>query len=358
MRTRIAIKPEPSFDRIRKTLLLKDKPDRLPLCDFSVALGLKEWVLGGAVEKVDYFSDGKSHTMLSAKDEVDFWIAAGYDFVCAWPFYNFALSDVRDKAGSASAEGVGIIRTLDDLHSNQWPWQDPDRISMENVLRIAEVLPEEMKIIILAHDIFTYTWENMGFTHFCTSLFECPQLVEELMSQIGETVCTITERVVEAAGDKIGSIWYADDLAFNTGTFVDPDVYRMYLFPYVKRLAVLCGQLNAPFIYHTDGRLWTLFDDFQFLGVHAIHPLEPKSMEAVEVKEKQGHRFCLIGNIDLDLLSRGTPEEIERSVQDRIEKLGYNGGYCVGSSNTLPDYVNPENYKAMIETTFKYGKLR
>ena len=77
-------------------------------------------------------------------------------------------------------------------------------------------------------------------------------------------------------------------------------------------------------------------------------------MYPVEVKKKWGDTFSLIGNIDVDLLSRGEPEEVEAMVLDRIEKLGYDGGYCVGSSNTVAPYVKPENFKAMIETAFYY----
>jgi len=121
----------------------------------------------------------------------------------------------------------------------------------------------------------------------------------------------------------------------------------------MKQIGDLAKSADVPYLYHTDGNLWTVFDDFAEIGINAIHPLEPNSMDAVEVKEKEGHRFCLVGNIDVDLLSRGTEAEVRALVRDRIEKLGYNGGYCVGSSNTIPPYVKVENYKAMIEETLR-----
>ena len=31
------------------------------------------------------------------------------------------------------------------------------------------------------------------------------------------------------------------------------------------------------------------------------------------------------------------------------------GGYCLGSSNSVPDYVPLENYRAMQEACLKYG---
>ena len=98
-------------------------------------------------------------------------------------------------------------------------------------------------------------------------------------------------------------------------------------------------------------------DDFIDCGVNALHPIEPKAMDIVELKKKWAGNLCLIGNIDLAYtLTRGTPEETDAEVKERIRTLGPGGGYVVCSSNSVPDYVKPENYKAMVEAVKKYGK--
>ena len=85
-------------------------------------------------------------------------------------------------------------------------------------------------------------------------------------------------------------------------------------------------------------------------GVNALHPIEPKAMNIAEVKKRYGNQLCLIGNIDVDLLSRGTTTEIRDNVHENVEEVGKDGGYCVGSGNSIPEYVKLENYKAMIDT--------
>ncbi|MCJ7554651.1 MAG: nucleoside 2-deoxyribosyltransferase, partial [Ignavibacteriaceae bacterium] len=87
----------------------------------------------------------------------------------------------------------------------------------------------------------------------------------------------------------------------------------------------------------------------------AIHPIEPKAMDITDVKNRYGNKLCLIGNIDVDLLARGTEEEIRKNVLDNIEKVGLNGGYCVGSGNSVPEYVKYENYIAMIEAVKEFN---
>lgn len=355
IRLRINIKPDPCFARIRKTLLLEGRADRTPLCDFGIADNIMEWVVGRKLRMIKYYQGNKVYQCPDVRDQLEFWLRAGYDYVHMRPFYEFSLHDFKNKEESRRAEGIGIIQSKEILNSRQWPWQKENDFCYQHIKDMVKILPQEMKLIISTGDIFTRTWENMGFTHFCHCLYEDPELVKELFDQLGEAVLKLNLRTVEIVGDKLGAIWYTDDLAYKSGPLVNPDVYRQYLFPWVKKISKLAADLNIPFLYHTDGNLWDLFEDLYDIGVKAIHPLEPNSMDAEEVKKKWGNKFCLIGNIELDLLSRGQPEDIVELVKNRIDHLGFDGGYCVGSSNTIAPYVKPENFKAMVETTFKYS---
>lgn len=53
---------------------------------------------------------------------------------------------------------------------------------------------------------------------------------------------------------------------------------------------------------------------------------------------------------------RKDPEYMRGMVMDKIRELGRGGGYCAGSSNTIPEYVPLENYLAMQEAIFEYGR--
>ncbi len=54
-------------------------------------------------------------------------------------------------------------------------------------------------------------------------------------------------------------------------------------------------------------------------------------------------------------LTRGTPEEVRQEARRRIREIGPGGGYCLGSSNSVTNYVPLDNYRAMIETVFEHG---
>ena len=78
-----------------------------------------------------------------------------------------------------------------------------------------------------------------------------------------------------------------------------------------------------------------------------------KGMNPVELQKKYGERLGLLGNIDLDVLARGTRDEVIALVKNNMDVLGNIGGYAVGVSNSVPYYVPVENYITMVETVMQ-----
>jgi len=179
-------------------------------------------------------------------------------------------------------------------------------------------------------------------------------VVEALFERIGAAYVRITERLVQVP--RLGAVFMADDLAHTVGCFVSPEVYRKYVFPWYRRIGEVLKQAGLPFLYHSDGNLWPILDDLAECGIASIHPVEPQAMDIVELKQRYGHRFCIFGNIDLDYtLTRGSVEEVEAQVKKRIQELAPGGGYGLAASNSIPDYVKPENFRAMVEAAKRYG---
>lgn len=82
---------------------------------------------------------------------------------------------------------------------------------------------------------------------------------------------------------------------------------------------------------------------------------EPRSQGYNAVKRSHGDRICLLGNVDLNLLGLGTPEEVEQEVHGLIRDVGPGGGYIVTSGNSLAGYLKPENVLALSQAVQRYG---
>lgn len=337
----------PSIDEFIHTL--RRQPARyVPLAELGIHPTIKERFLGRPIRTL--------------ADEVTFWNGAGYDYVKLQPAVDFdpgkaAKSQITivSPEGTVTrkwaAEGSGVIADEKSLAAYRFP--APSDFDYSRFEQVRPLLPEGMGVIGQYGDIFTMTWEMMGFEAFSIALFENPALVGELNRALGDLVVSMFEYFAQS--DAVDVLWYSDDIAYTDGLMVSPATLRKYFFPWLRKIGNLARLSGKPLIYHTDGILYDVFDEIIDCGVTAIHPIEPKAMELGEVKRRVGDRLCLIGHVDVDMLARGTPGEIREQVRKNIEVAGPGGGYIVGSGNSIPDYVNFDNYMAMLKAAREFG---
>lgn len=358
----------PNFDRVRKTLLLQGEPDRVPLLETSVDRDLKRAVLGRPV--------------VTPEDEVEFWMTAGYDHVPTTIGMRFLMRtastgvDAGIQLSSAAKstrttkaqyslyegaarerawaeEGTGIIGDLADFEAMKWP--DPAAVNYAAVEKLGQALPKGARVIACVGYIFATVNRLMGFQNFCEKLVEEPDLVARVFDRVGQFQLKVFETVVDI--DCVGATVHNDDMAYANGTMISPAQLRKYLWPWYKEMCRISKDKGKPIVYHSDGNVSRVLDDIVETGFNGLNPLEPKVMDVVQVKKQYGDRLALIGNIDLVYtLTRGTPEEVENEVRQRIRELAPGGGYCVASANSITEYVPLANYNAMREATFKWGK--
>lgn len=350
---------KPDFERLLAALTCTGERDYVPLAELMVFGEVMSGYMGKPVR--------------TPADVVEFQVAAGYDYVNAWPHYNWNPDNATPKegirrskghfSGNSDAEteiqwlpeGKGIITSLEDFAAYNFAPIDSIDYSSFDVYNMH--LPSTMKLIAAHGDIFRRVTELMGYETFCYALYENMELVELMFEKVGGIIYSLYERALDK--ENVGAMWYCDDIAYATGLLAAPDTLRKYAFPHYKRLAELAHSKGMPIIYHSDGMLWEVLDDLlDYVGFDALHPVEPKAMDIVELKARVGGRACLIGNIDVDLLARGTPDEVSELTMRRIAEVAPGGGYVLGSSNTVPDYCKAGNFRAMVETAKRVGKYR
>lgn len=354
----IDIEASPNFERFRMALLCRE-PDRVPLAELKVEDEIKAQFLGRPIPDPNLDPEGYIQT------EIEFASRAGYDYIrvgviSPLPSPGHVMEREYGLDGSArkrtwAEQKVGLVVNEEDLEDFRFP--TPDDFDFTLLETASRLVPPQMKILtaIKGGGIYERTWMLMGFENFCINLVERPNFVEKLFREIGELYLKVYKRASEFPN--VAGFWIGDDLAYTEGLMLSPNVFRRNLFPFYEAVGDLCRQKDLVFIFHSDGKLWEVLEDLIALGVNALHPIEPKAMDIVQLREKTRGRLCLIGNIDLGYtLTRGTPHEVEEEVRERIKRLAPGGGYCVSSSNSVTEYVPLENYNAMRLATFKYGR--
>ena len=75
--------------------------------------------------------------------------------------------------------------------------------------------------------------------------------------------------------------------------------------------------------------------------------------DMVKAKEVLGGHMCLYGDVPPDVLSLGTPEDVE-NVKKRIEGVGKDG-FILANDDMMPHDAPYENVKAIVDAREKYG---
>ncbi|MEK7719879.1 MAG: hypothetical protein AAB347_09760, partial [Bacteroidota bacterium] len=95
------------------------------------------------------------------------------------------------------------------------------------------------------------------------------------------------------------------------------------------------------------------------IGFEVFNPVQPGVPGHLpkEMKERFGDQFSFWGAIDQqDLLPKGTDEELERDIIEKISILGKDGGYMIAPAHIIQNDVTPSRILRFIELCKIHGK--
>lgn len=180
-----------------------------------------------------------------------------------------------------------------------------------------------------------------------------PEFVRKL-ARIGVDYHIELYRKLIAEGVEV--VFLGDDFAGKIGPFMSPAHFEEYILPAEKTVIRAIHDAGAYCIKHTDGDIWKLMDMLIAAGVDMLGPLESAYMDLDQVRKHSGGKVGVMGNIDVDLLSRGTVEEVQAATRELIQRVSPLGGHILSSGNSICCSVKGENYMAMLETVRAYGR--
>lgn len=272
-----------------------------------------------------------------------------FDFVPPW------IADMGfDPVSKRTYVKKGLLTSRDSLELFDRFLPDPNHPARyEKVAEWLSKYKEDFAVYARIRLGGASTFESMGLEEFSVLMYEDPDLVKEIHRRFSEWSAQVVQNLNKL---DIDFFWANDDHADTKMPWVSLEMWEEFMKPYQK---IVADEIRKPWIFHSDGNLFPLLDGLLTLGMDGIHPVQPSAMDINTLKQKYGDRVCIIGNIDLDYtLPRGTEEEVEAEVRDRIEKVGKGGGYMISSANSITDYCKTENVWAMSRAIKKYGPYR
>ncbi len=252
---------------------------------------------------------------------------------------------VRSKlAGELLPVPVGRpVRSMDDLERFVPP--RPARNPVLRAVRYVRRRAPERAVVMLSRNDFAASWFLCGMDDLLISYIDAPEFADALAALVGAYYAELFSLAVAAGVDVVV---LTDDYAFKTGTLMSRPQFERFVLPWLRRGVRAVHDAGGLCVKHTDGEVSGILDLIVDTGVDAIGPLEPAAgMDLLDVR-RSFENVALVGNVDVDLLSRGTTSEVAAVTAELVRGLGR--GHVLSSGNTIASSVKPENFLSMIES--------
>ena len=259
----------------------------------------------------------------------------------------------RTDGRSYIDEKTGPITNWDEFE--QYPWPQPDMVTTRALEWYEKHLPDDMCVIGsggFAHFAEYLTW-LMGYETLCYALYDQRDLVEAIADKLTNLYIYVLDRILEF--DRVKIIWGSDDMGFKTGPMIGPDDLREFVLPGHKKMAEMAHHSHRPYLLHACGNLSTIMNDLiDDVKIDAKHSFEDTIEDVRDVKSTYGKRIALLGGIDVDFLCRADNEHIRHRVRDTLDICLPGGGYCLGTGNSVTNYIPLHSYLSMVDEGRSY----
>jgi uroporphyrinogen decarboxylase len=289
----------------------------------------------------------------------------GYDYVIVPSTLGESPDFLRNDLGTVDTAALqrvggrhyvnehrGLITSWEEFEA--YPWPDLVSHRSPSLEWFQENLPENMCMIGgLTGSIYENLSWMMGYETLCYALSEQRDLVTAISQRVIEIFRKELETILQF--DRVKAVWGSDDLGFKTSTLISPKDLREFVFPGHKLLAKMSHEAGRLYIMHCCGNLARIIDDLiDDVGIDGKHSFEDTIEDVCESKSSYGQRIALLGGIDVDFLCRSGEEQIRQRVRHTLDCCLPGGGFCLGTGNTVANYIPVENYLIMLDEGRRY----
>ena len=328
------------FENFLKTL--KRQPtDKRTLFELFLNRPLYEKLAGRPMPDED-----KLVSLEKLKFLVEAFRNAGYDYATTYASnYRFERGEHSQNASVSLNEGAIIT---DRESFDNYPWREAGEFPLEHLDAISSYLPENMKLNIMGPGgVFENVIALTGFDNLCYMLADDEPLLADIFDAVGRRL--VDYYTAAARYESVGVLTSNDDWGFNTQTFFPVDVMRKYVFPWHKKIVEAIHGCGKPALLHSCGNLAAVMDDvIDDMRYDAKHSYEDNIMRVEDAWGLWGDRICILGGIDVNFLINSPIEEIQKRCRNLLEITAGQGGYMLGSGNSIPEYIPDEKYFSMI----------
>lgn len=278
---------------------------------------------------------------------------AGYDYAVILPgeqYFFPNLGSDHDAGRTYSLNDSSHVDSWDSFES--YPWPDSGSGDFTYIERLVPHIPEGMKLIASGPGgVEEILISLTGYENLCFMMHDQSELVDALSEAVGSRLVEYYRGVSEL--DAVGACISNDDWGFNTQTLLSPQQMDRWIFPWHKRIADTIHASGKPAILHSCGNIYPLFDKItDYLRYDAKHSFEDSILPIERAWEQYHDRIALLGGIDVNFMIMESEQRVYDRSRALLETTSGDGGYALGTGNSVPDYLPIEKYLAMLRAAW------
>lgn len=227
--------------------------------------------------------------------------------------------------------------------------ESPQRYS-DLVSRMEEAKKAAAQGLMITQNLvggYMYLRSLIGPEDLLYKFYDAPDLIHDCMKTwfrlADAVICRHQEHIT------IDELFLAEDICYNHGPLISPDMIKEFLFPYYQQLITNIKARQIDKTRHlyiqidTDGLAVPVIPIYQEIGMDVMSPFEVASgCDVVEIG-RQFPSLVLIGGIDKRILAR-SKKEIDRELERILPVMRKRGGYIPTCDHGVPEEVSYENY--------------
>lgn len=184
--------------------------------------------------------------------------------------------------------------------------------------------------------------EWLGFETLCTTFYDDPELIRDMVSFWTEHIGRLMERALAYCVPD--EVHLSEDMAYKSFSMVSPDMVREFLLPCWARWGEIARGHGVPiYAMDSDGFIGELIPLWIEAGINACDPVEVAAgNDITEFRKRFGRRMAYRGGVDKRKMAAGG--EALQGELDRIRPVVDSGGYIPSCDHGIPADVSWPNY--------------
>lgn len=240
---------------------------------------------------------------------------------------------------------------------NSYPLPDPAWFGPANYEPIRARYPDKALVFCPGWmPLFWTACEAFGVEAALVKMVTQPEIFDGFIRRFHEFCMDILSRGARGARGYCDLALLGDDFASQQAMMISPDLWRKRIKPYLAEQVRVLRENDLYVLFHSCGAVRDILPELIEIGVNALLVFQTtaRGMDAPSIAKEFGGKLAFYGGIDVQqLLSFGTPQQVEAEVCANIRAFAQCGGYIVANSHHTIATIQGANIVAMCEAARK-----